>query len=557
MSEAKKTGHRVRTAQQAFDEMQKAVRLFRLFEPSHPNCAKAVDATLEGLARFHEQNGPLLVDVAFDELTLDGSTVLESDEEQGLDIPFLLYPEGVRAIGFEPGIARDEVEDIIKILAAPYPDEVKDTVFTLDLVTALWHRDFAHIEYKIHDQLSPGSVRNQHDPTLVSVSNRIIELVDKMKAKGGQGELDVKAFLGDIAEKRKAGKLEDAATWGSIPEKAKLFLVTPAGAERQKLAAELNAGGPDLMTRASTVVSWSAVQPDDGARPEHVARFLAGATVHALTEGNLGRAADIMDRVGGIEDPERLVKAAISDRVGSPESLDALARSLEKLSGKSDYAAAAELGKRILAPLDGPAVDSAVGIYPQLKTAYVRSVFKTFLEARVAEQPEAIEELTRCDNRAIVEEAAWMLASAGKETRPFELLEAATRDEANAIRRLVTTDVYDTVTGEKERKELCRVVADSGDAAKRLEALGALQARGLNNRTFEAMVAVAEQPKFRDRHPGELAAHLGVLVRSGKTRAVRILEVLSRPLPKTLFRGERMDALANLSREQLRLLGGK
>jgi hypothetical protein len=557
MSEAKKVGHRVRMAHQALDEMQKAVRLFKLFEPSHPNCARAVDETLACLGRFHEQNGPMLLDVTFDELSLDGSTVLESDEDQPLDIPGLLYPEGVRAIGFDPGIGRDEVEDLIKILAAPYPDEVKDTVFTLDLQTALWNRDFAHIEYKIHDQLSPGSVKNQHDPTLVSVSNRILELVDKMKAKGGQGELDVKAFLGDIAEKRKQGKLEDAATWGSDPGKARLFLVTPAGAERQKLASELTAGGPDLIARASAVVSWSAGQPDDGARPEHVARFLAGATVHALTEGNLPRAAQIMDKVGAIEDPERLVKAAISDRVGSPESLDALARTLEKLSGKSDYAAAAELGKRILAPLDGPAVDSAVGIYPELKTAYVRSIFKGFLETRVAEQPDAIDELTRCSNRAVAEEAAWMLASAGKEGRPFELLEQATRDEQNAVRRSVTTEVYDTVTGEKERKELCRTVADSPDAAKRMEALTALQGRGLNNRTFEAMVAIVEQSRFRDRHPGELATTLGVLVRSGKTRAVRILEVLSRPLPKTLFRGERMDALANLAKEQLRLLGGK
>ena len=64
-----------------------------------------------------------------------------------------------------------------EILSAAYPEGQGDISFAADLLTALWERDFTHIDFKIQDQLSPAAVGAQTDSSLSPVAERIQALM--------------------------------------------------------------------------------------------------------------------------------------------------------------------------------------------------------------------------------------------------------------------------------------------------------------------------------------------------------------------------------------------
>src|SRR5207253_2394749 len=82
-----------------------------------------------------------------------------------------------------------------------------EVTFELDLVTALWRRDFSYIEYKIHDELSPNAVAHVADAALKAVVGRIAELSRGLATGDAGTELDVKKFLEELDEKRAQGTL--------------------------------------------------------------------------------------------------------------------------------------------------------------------------------------------------------------------------------------------------------------------------------------------------------------------------------------------------------------
>jgi hypothetical protein len=549
-----KLSPQAKAAAVALAEVQKAIRFFRLYPHDHPFCGTSIDESVDRLNRYLERHGALEVEVTREGLSLEDQIVLR-DSEQSTDLSALLFPEGVRTLTIEPAIPKEELFDFVQILSAAYPEgQGEEISFAADLLTALWRRDFSHIEYKIYDQLSPGAVDSSSDPALSPVVERIQALVgqlvgdedDEQLTRGngdGAGKLDVQRFLDELDQLGAKGELDDMALWATDPERAEKFLASPEGAARQALLDELR--DPfltDNLSRAADLVAWAATQDQDAPASEDVARFLAGSTLNALTKNDVERATALLGRVPTTAGSEEVVRF-VSARLGTDQSLALLATALEAERSATPTAPIIDRGLRYLSLLDATAVSGVCQLYSTVGSPDVRKVFQRYLSSRVQEAPEEIAKITLAGDARVVAEAASVLASAGRDSRAWRLLEEA------AGRSQAAREVLDDATGEKGRRELVRIVISDPSEQRRLEALGQLEEAG-NVRSFDDLAALVQDAAFAQREEVEIGRVLDLLVKAGSLRAVRVLQELAGR--KTILFGRReAQRLSALARERL------
>lgn len=550
---------RAKAASVALAELQRSVRFFRLYPHDHPLCVGAVGESLDRINRYVERQGALEVEVQRDGLYLDDEVVLR-DSDQSTDLSSLLFPEGIREVSIDPGIEHKELGDFIAIMSAHYP-EGEEVTFTTDLLTELWRRDFAHIEYRIYDQLAPSAVTANRDPTVAQVADRIVDLVDRIGGKPGatgtdpsNDGLDVDKFLGELEAAQAEGSLDELANWATRPEKVDAYLESTLGKARRQLLHELtDPHQGDPLGRALDVVVWAA-PVESGPAPDDVARFVAGSTMAALAKGDLEKATNTLARLPeGTAQADAIAKT-VAGRLGSDHGLELLTTALAEKTKRLGPQELMELGTRYLSRLQEAAVPGACQVYPTIESEPVRRVLREYLSSHLDVGAEAIAGITRADDRRIVEEAASMLASGKRDSRAWKLLQEAAGDTLHAVRSAVALDVIDTVTGEKQRRERVRQLAKSGSKAERLAALAELGEKP-GPKLFEELCAIALDAEFAQRDEDEVQAVLALVVRIGQLRAVRVLTELS-GRKAGLFGRKEIGRVAALAREHLDALRG-
>jgi hypothetical protein len=550
---------RAKAASVALAELQRSVRFFRLYPHDHPLCTGAVGESLDRINRFVERQGALEVEVQRDGLYLDDEVVLR-DSDQSTDLSSLLFPEGIREVSIDPGIGHKELGDFISIMSAHYP-EGEEVTFTTDLLTELWRRDFAHIEYRIYDQLAPSAVTANRDPTVAQVADRIVDLVDRIGGKPGAAGtdpsnegLDVDKFLGELEAAQAEGSLDELANWATRPEKVDAYLESSLGRARKQLLHELvDPHQGDPLGRALDVVVWAA-PVESGPAPDDVARFVAGSTMAALAKGDVEKAMNTLSRLPeGTAQADAIAKT-IAGRLGSDHGLSLLTTALAEKTKRLGPQELMELGTRYLSRLQDAAVPGACQLYPTVESEPVRRVLREYLSGHLDVGAEAIAAITKADDRKIVEEAASMLASGKRDSRAWKLLQEAASDTLHAVRSAVATDVIDTVTGEKQRRERVRQLTRSTSKAERLAALTELAERP-TSKLFEELCTIALDAEFALRDEDEVQAVLGLVVRIGQLRAVRVLTELS-GRKAGLFGRKEIGRVAVFAKEHLDALRG-
>src|SRR5581483_1723382 len=213
----------------------------------------------------------------------------------------------------------------------------------------------------------------------------------------------------------------------------------------------------DLVGRTADIVAWASALAEGKPDEEDVARFLAGSTLNALQQNDVGRAAELLARARGADAATSALYAAVSKRLATPESLQLLATALETESQKGDQGALAARGASFLAALDRSALASVATVYPTLAKPEVRGAFRAFLESRAGDEPEAIATLARSEKPETQGEALRMLAKGGKGTKGWELLEATARDPKHPAAG-PAQDLIDELTGARQRRELVKTL---------------------------------------------------------------------------------------------------
>lgn len=508
----------------AMAELQKAIRFFRLYPRDHPFCARSLEEAHTRLDAFFEKHGALEVEVQREGLAMDDQMVLAASE-QSTDVSSLLNPEGVRELTIEPGVPHEELFDLAVILSAHYPegtDPDAEAEFTDDLLTALWKRDFGHIEYRLYDQLSGQSLQAAQDTALGDVARRAEGLFSSLRreAPPADPDLDVEAHL---------VRLEGAAAAdpAADPQRVDAFLETPLGAERRRLLEELHDPHMgDVLARASDIVVWASLQQDQAPDPKHVARFLVGAALSALNRGELEQASELLERVAEVDEERGVLLPQVTARLGTVPSLQVLVKALDARRPAVEPDALVQTGLDYLDQLEDAAIAGACEVYPELTQDSVRRVFRRYLSARVERGTEAIARLTTHADARVVRDAVGMLAVAREGSEARRILQEVAHKEQDSARAGVAREVLQTVTGERARRALLEVARGDPEKRRRMLAVKRIKEEASPS-AFSELSEVVSAADFAQRDEDELHVFMDALTSLGGIRAVRVLQELA------------------------------
>lgn len=133
--------------------LHRAYRDFRFYPEDHPTARQALTALVESIDTFLGKWGSLCLDVTEDRLWVEGEAVYSHDASRD-NLAFLMFRDGVRGFCIHAEVEVAEIEGLVHCLA--HADDLAEMEH--DLVTALWERDFLHIDYNVADPFLGGEV---------------------------------------------------------------------------------------------------------------------------------------------------------------------------------------------------------------------------------------------------------------------------------------------------------------------------------------------------------------------------------------------------------------
>lgn len=504
-----------RAVRDALGTLQKAIHFFRLYPPEHPLCGQTVEETVRALREFLDRHGALEVQIQRDGVAFRGERILD-EQGRATDFSFLLYPEGIRSLSFDHGIASREVHQLVETLSGQDPALTAEQ----DLLGALWRREFSNIHYLTFDQLSPAALRAHHDSTLSAVAQRI----DGLSRALGRGTPASDEALRRLLEAPPSLAPDDPALLAARPERAADYRLTPAGEGRQRLLERVfDPFLGDLLGRAADIVAWAATDEDHEPAPVDVAHFVAGSVINVLWQGDLLRAADLLGRAEAAGAPHPELVARLTGR----DALALVVRALRPAEGAPPPPPeAAQAAVRYLAHLGPAALPAVARLWGRLVDPEVRAVIHAFLAGQVTSRPEVLAPLTEHADPQLAAEALELFVHSARHPRCHEHLQRFAADPSHPARQQGAREALDALSGEGERKRLLQALEASAAREERIQAARRLAEVG-NAQTFERLCALAQHKDFAQRDDEELDAVLGALTRLGGVRSVRLLQELN------------------------------
>jgi hypothetical protein len=133
----------VNKVRQVLKNLRKVTTTFRLYGKDHPNTEHIADSFVGALVPLLEELGRLELNVQSDHLAM-GDKVVYRDEEAG-SFAELLYREGIQQLTILPGVDRDELLELVRLLSINLnlPGYEEET-----LISLLWQADFKAILYE-------------------------------------------------------------------------------------------------------------------------------------------------------------------------------------------------------------------------------------------------------------------------------------------------------------------------------------------------------------------------------------------------------------------------
>ncbi len=525
------------------EELQKAVRFYRLYPHDHPNCVASVDVVQECLSQVLRSATSVELGVRRNGLTLGDRIVLESVSHY-TDLAVLLYPAGVRAVTFEAGVTAQELHEFISTLSGQEDDDV---VGSDDLQTALWRHELPHIGHSVHDPLTPAAVSKRRDPLLTAVAERITEQMNRLVVRFDLAETELVRF----SEQLEPVEL-DPGQWGALPERVQEFLESPEGEDRKQLVRAVHAFYREDLKRCVDVVVWSMTQKQRP-QPADAGSFLAGAVLTALWREDFETAEALL---AVAMRTHKVVIAEVSRCLTSRSSVQVLARLLRGTRAGDPQA---ELGLRYLQNLGDDAVESVCQAYPHMEIEVRKGAFWGYLAARAATLPGPIEELSQHDDENIAREAMLALAQGGEGSDALAFLMSQSEAGGDDARALAATNSIRKATGGGTRKEYLDTVTGEGSMPERIYAAKQLRAVG-DSSSYDQLCTYVISRGFGQREEPEVEAVLLTLTALGGTRSVRVLEALRKGGNFSRQNAKKISRLADAAMDALRAApkpGGK
>jgi hypothetical protein len=133
----------------------KAVRAHQLYLPNNPMHARSLEAVREAFAKIWTQTDELELQIVETQLMWEGRVVLDEQERTSDNVVWLFYKDGIRELKFLQGFEQEELGTLFDILQRVRKATDDDD----DLLTIMWEREFAYLQYRYVDltaEAGPG-----------------------------------------------------------------------------------------------------------------------------------------------------------------------------------------------------------------------------------------------------------------------------------------------------------------------------------------------------------------------------------------------------------------
>lgn len=143
----------VQSAKKVVQVLTKTTKTLKIYLPNNPIHKKFINDLFEELETHLSGFGPLRLRIKKFELFCSGQAVYEN-ENRLESLAFKLYIDGMRELSFHPGLEKEEMITLLKLLGQEDLDEEEGEPPVDeddDIVTLLWEKNLTHIQYVVAD----------------------------------------------------------------------------------------------------------------------------------------------------------------------------------------------------------------------------------------------------------------------------------------------------------------------------------------------------------------------------------------------------------------------
>ena len=125
----------------------KAVRAHQLYLPNNPMHARSLEAVREAFAAMWNHTDELDLQIVETQLKWEGRVVLDEGDRTSDNMAWLLYKDGIRELKMLKGFEEEELGIFFTLLHSVRKATDEDD----DLLTLMWEREFANLQYRYVD----------------------------------------------------------------------------------------------------------------------------------------------------------------------------------------------------------------------------------------------------------------------------------------------------------------------------------------------------------------------------------------------------------------------
>jgi hypothetical protein len=245
--------------QELIDELLRARKQMHIYPENNPVHKEAAKKLFDKFSAYVQKHVEFTWKIDKYSITCDGVTIYHKEERED-NLALFFFRDGLRALSFRQGLTENELREFVRILNTDIDAEAEDD----DIVTLLWEADFQHIKY----------------------------LVDEN-------------FLSDweITENRAIpdDAIKNAHAAGMMAEESKPW--RPAGIDEEALEAIRTGIREHSKPRTRKTATILAEMFRRGKDTERVVRFLEETIRHAISCGDFGSAAYILEQTLATAEP--------------------------------------------------------------------------------------------------------------------------------------------------------------------------------------------------------------------------------------------------------------
>lgn len=130
----------------------KAVRATQMYLPNNPMHTRSIDAVREAFNTLWQYTDELVLQIVETRLEWEGKTVLDEGERTSDNVAWLLYKDGIRELTMLKGFELEELAIFFNLLQRVRKATDDDD----DLLTLMWEREFATLQYRYVDLTQEG-----------------------------------------------------------------------------------------------------------------------------------------------------------------------------------------------------------------------------------------------------------------------------------------------------------------------------------------------------------------------------------------------------------------